>query len=614
MLFLGACNTDNQTVNLIDFSSYQKEVVLGTMYSLPPAIVEDEMGKEYRVEYVIENELSEVQVNNNQFVIENLKDYVIKCNVNLSSKNVITRVITLTVKDEKAPIITLGEIAPGFVGVEYAIPVTVTDDSGETVNIEYTVTYENGGEQINLPVEDGKFTPSQMGEYLVKVNATDMHGNEVEESFSTYVRLPIGANEVISFSTPTDVTKVKSYGGDSANVEYLSEFLGKQGVVKLSYGNVWPSLQFKPLRQMIDYTGYDEIVFTVYLPKSGEYANADGNYVKFMKFGNNSADDILPNNVDREFANDIYDKWVELVFDAEKFKEYWTDDMQFSLSGSAPRLWGNTTSGGNATTGSYYLADISVRKSLQLSSEDITVNQGVATVPELSVVTTSGEQLIENQDYTLNISVTYDYGIPAGYQPNDKTFTANETGVTYTVKYEVTLDGFTYVYVKNLVIPREYRQDEVLSFDFRADVNKVTLNGTTSAVDWVDNFEGENGVLKCTYTGVWPSLYFLPNQDMAKYANASKIIFRMYICNDGVNPIKALVLGNRTGKDVVINLTSGQYNTWLDFEFDIEVFNEYWKTDGTVNHYYASFWMYTNSVADANPAESNFYIADIRVE
>lgn len=611
MLFAVACNTNsNKTVELIDFDSYEEQITLGTMYSLPPAIVEDTEGNEYRVEYEIENSLSQVQINNNQFVIENLSDYVITCKVQVSKDLTLTRIITLNVKDVKAPIVTLGTIIPGFVGVEYLIPAEITDDSGQISQIEYTVTCG----AISVPTVDGKFTPTQTGEHVITVSATDTQNNTAEESFSIYVREPIGANEVIAFSTPTEITSIKSYGGKNPSAEYLTTFEGKTGVAKLNYGNVWPSLQFKPLRQMSDYEPYDEIVFTIYLPKSSTNANTDGNYVKYMKFGNNTYDDILPQNVVTDFTEDMYDKWIELVFDAEKFKEYWSDDMQFSQSSTAPRLWGQTTSGGTATAGSYYIADISVRTALTITAQDITVNNGVATVPTLLVSTKAGTPLTVNEDYTVTSSVTYDYGVPTGYQPNDITFVANEVGVTYKVTYSIACEGFTYVFVKNLILPREYGENEVMSFDARSDLSKITVNGTTSSAEWLNSYQGETGVLKATYTGVWPSLYFVPNQDMSKYANATKIVFRMYICSGGVNPIKAVVLGNRTGKDVTINLTSDQYDKWIDFEFDIEVFNEYWKTDGTINHYYASFWMYTNTVADANPTQSTFYVADISVK
>ncbi len=609
--FCGACNANSNTVELVDFNSYEKQVTLGTLFSLPPAIVMDKNGKDYKVEYLIENPTSTAQINNNQFVIDTLDDYTITCLVTVSKKQVFTRVITLKVKDEKSPTVTFGTIAPAIIGQEYEIPVVVTDDSGLVTSINYSVTY--GGNAVT--VTDGKFTPTEIGEYTVTVNAVDTQNNIAEQTFLVYARTPIGANEVISFSTPTDVTNIKSYGGETASAEYLSTFAGEDGVIKLTYGNTWPQIQFKPLRQMADYNDYDEIVFKIYFPKDGEYANADGNYIKYMKLGNNTIDDIFPTTVTQNFSLDMYDKWVELVFDAEKFKEFWTDDMPFSLSGTAPRLWGNSTSGGNVTSGCYYIADISVRTALNVTADEITVgSDGVAFVPTVTVSTKDGKTLVENQDYTVTSKVTYDYGTPNGYQPNDDRFIADELGATYTVTYTVTCEGFNYILVKTLIIPRVYGEKEIMSFDSRADLTKITLNGTTSLATWLNDYQGEKGVLKCTYTGAWPSLYFLPNQDMSTYANATKVVFRMYICNDGVNPIKALVLGNATQKDISINLTAEQYNTWIDFEFDIEVFNEYWKTDGTINYYYARFWMYTNTVANATPTESTFYIADISVK
>ena len=133
--FCGACNANSNTVELVDFNSYEKQVTLGTLFSLPPAIVMDKNGKDYKVEYLIENPTSTAQINNNQFVIDTLDDYTITCLVTVSKKQVFTRVITLKVKDEKSPTVTFGTIAPAIIGQEYEIPVVVTDDSGLVTSI-----------------------------------------------------------------------------------------------------------------------------------------------------------------------------------------------------------------------------------------------------------------------------------------------------------------------------------------------------------------------------------------------------------------------------------------------------------------------------------------------
>ncbi len=619
MLFAVACNTNsNKTVELIDFDSYEEQITLGTMYSLPPAIVEDKEGNEYRVEYEIENSLSQVQINNNQFVIENLSDYVITCKVQVAKDKTLTRIITLKVKDEKAPIVTLGTIIPGFVGVEYVIPAEVTDDSGEQTQIEYTVIC-NG---TSVPTVDGKFTPTQTGEHVITVSATDTQNNTAEESFSIYVREPIGANEVIAFSTPTEITSIKSYGGENPSAEYLTTFEGKTGVAKLNYGNVWPSLQFKPLRQMSDYEPYDEIVFTIYLPKSSTNANTDGNYVKYMKFGNNTADDILPQNVVKDFTDDMYDKWIELVFDAEKFKEYWTDDMQFSLSSTAPRLWGYTTSGGTTTAGSYYIADISVRTALTITAEDITVNNGVATVPTLSVSTKEGTPLTVNEDYTVTSNVTYDYGVPTGYQPNDATFVADEVGVTYKVTYSVLCEGFTYVFVKTLTMPREYGVNEVISFDFASDMNNIKAWGGTATTEYLEEYQGEKGVVKLTYGNQWPFMQFKPLQKMANYADADEIIFRMYFPQVTVTETqKQWVQAWKIQKNNAIIASSINYpgnfggadlNKWIDVRFDAKTFIDNWTDDMQLINA-GSVPNLGGTAAMGGTQGGEYYIADISV-
>lgn len=314
--------------------------------------------------------------------------------------------------------------------------------------------------------------------------------------------------EVLSLDFESDINNVKSYGGDGASVEYLSDFEGEQGVAKFTYNSQWPFMQFKPLKKMAEYADYDEIIFRMYFPKD----TTNNQWVQAWKVQKNNAVVASSTNIPGNFLGDQLNTWIDIVYDAQTFIDLWTDDLQFSTSSAVPNLGGTAVTG--SVGGVYYLADISVRKHI---------------------------------------------------------------------------DG------------------EVLSFDHRMDLDKIAGMTTDSTKSWVDELKDkdgvvETGVLKVEYTtSTWPQLTFMPNFDASAYADATKIVFRVYISDEGHAPIKALCL------DTAINLTDTQYNVWIDLEYDISE----WKNMTTAQ----KFWMYTKTgtVSTDNPS-SCFYIAAIWVE
>ena len=147
---------------------------------------------------------------------------------------------------------------------------------------------------------------------------------------------------------------------------------------------------------------------------------------------------------------------------------------------------------------------------------------------------------------------------------------------------------------------KKYEDTEVLSFDHQMDLDNVANMTAEATKTWLKEFEGEKGVMKMEYTSAWPQFTFTPNQDKSIYANATKIFFRVYVSDEGVHPIKSLVLIDKASS----NLTATQYNTWIDLEYDITE----WKAASGAT----KFWMYSNN--GTSQGNSCIYIANIWVE
>lgn len=145
---------------------------------------------------------------------------------------------------------------------------------------------------------------------------------------------------------------------------------------------------------------------------------------------------------------------------------------------------------------------------------------------------------------------------------------------------------------------QKYSDNEVLSFDHRVDLDKITVpTASNHSAVWLDSFKGETGVVKIEYPSN-PQFTFLPNLNISAYDNATQIVFRVYVSDEGSCPMKAPVLGSNS---IELN---GRYNQWVNLEYDIS--NWINRTSAQ------NFWAY--SLTTGLTGNSCFYIAGIWVE
>ena len=225
---LAACKATPTSVELLDFADQTETVGLGEDYVLPKGVAFDSEGNDYRVSYEVKDSKGEaVQVLNGRFKVKEMGEakYVVIASAKITEEEYLTRKITLNVIDRTGPNITVAPTAFAFVGEEYTISgVTVSDNTGETIEPSYAVTKKSDGSSVT--VTDGKFTPDSKGEYTLEVKAKDSAGNEGATTAPIYVREPMGAYVIENFNDTygLPVFSVKSAAYTTEDVVYHETF------------------------------------------------------------------------------------------------------------------------------------------------------------------------------------------------------------------------------------------------------------------------------------------------------------------------------------------------------------------------------------------------------
>lgn len=97
---------------------------------------------------------------------------------------------------------------------------SVSDENGNSINVVTTMTvkYNNNGTLETVTVTDGKFTPTQVGKYIVTYSAVDYFGNIVKWNNGTTTTLTYTYNEIKDSKAPTLVV-AEDYDSTTATLE-----------------------------------------------------------------------------------------------------------------------------------------------------------------------------------------------------------------------------------------------------------------------------------------------------------------------------------------------------------------------------------------------------------
>lgn len=107
----------------------------------------------------------------------------------------------------------------------------------------------------------------------------------------------------------------------------------------------------------------------------------------------------------------------------------------------------------------------------------------------------------------------------------------------------------------------------VLAVNYQSDVSAVVGTQDVASVEYLETFEGANGVAKVTGSGNWGRINLIPTGETATYANYKYLVVRMYI-DAGTTPSLWL----EPGGTAVYTMTTVETGKWVDYYFDGETF------------------------------------------
>ena len=169
---------------------------------------------------------------------------------------------------------------------------------------------------------------------------------------------------------------------------------------------------------------------------------------------------------------------------------------------------------------------------------------------------------------------------------------------TYTVSYVASVNGKELKKTIVLAVVRDAAADnEIESYDCveaLEGTRALWSDGTTTEITWLENFEGENGVVKFDYSesgGGWPSFTWVPRHDLDHYATYDYIVVRAYFADCEGKITRAVMCGGDEYHVEPIDATgyvhngavdSGDYHMtydgWKNYAYPIQNFIAGWKT------------------------------------
>ena len=652
----GSSSSSSQSesyVKLVDFENATETVGLGEYYTLPSGVVFDEDGYDYKVTYEVKDANGEkVTPTNSRFKVTKLGEakYIITCYAKIEADKYMTRTITLNVVDRAAPEIICNEVPYALVGEEYTIQgVEIVDNTGETIVPTYQLFDASGTE---VTITNGKFTPAEKGVYTLKVTATDSANNVGTGETPIYV---LAKNEVNGFSSEEQMTNTIALADFTA--EWLANYEGKDGVVKLTSSASWAYFAFMQLQDMSAYEGYEYVVVRMLVPETTEVSDSfylgeaegqtfgatRGEWVEYAFSGDTfrtiwSKEDFHAWNkmINMRVGGEIYIDEVFMMNDVSDLNlnavvtnvtsagEDLMDGDVFSIAlpSNAPAnaeisvvdpngnevtdLTQITAKFGNYTvviTCDGYLGEVTQTINVKGTFNFELVGENSVRGKEVTLKSykaTKGDQDV-TQSAEVQINVTMD-GYTGTIAVSNGKFTAPFTGAEYKVEYVVTLEGKTYKYYDAVTVASVYQvaNNEVISFAEPVQMAKV--HTYDSSVEWVAEYQGKTGVAKFTAKN-WGYFGFETMQEMSKYEDATTLVIRMYI--ETADYYGSLWFGGA----LVHEAGAVEAGKWVEYRFPIETFKNNWAKTAADDYVWTAddIWSMALSVG----SEGVFYIDEV---
>ena len=176
--------------------------------------------------------------------------------------------------------------------------ITIPEATIEDGEVTYTVY--NNGKIIN--VTNGQFIPTVAGEYKIVYTAT-VDGFIFKKTTTMFVK-PSNALQVVNFNN-SDCMSSLSFSPHVESLEWLSEFEGERGVIKVDMNRDWPAVAFVPQSDKSEYEKYEYIVVRCFFV-------AGQNQVSYIRL----CDALFPEGYGNRV---IIGKWVSYKFPIKPF-------------------------------------------------------------------------------------------------------------------------------------------------------------------------------------------------------------------------------------------------------------------------------------------------------
>lgn len=579
-------------VVLENFENEEKTVLLDASFSLPAATVKDENGNEYNVEYTAATESGKpVSVIDGAIWIHDLETHYISCQAMVQGE-IKTRVLTLTVKDEVAPTLTFGTFYDGFEGENYLLPdVKVSDSSKEEITPTVKVyLLDEDTKEKEIFCDGTSFTPSVAGYYLVEATAKDSSGNSATETEVLRIRTQTAKTTILSFESQVDVDKVdyrKNNTRELLSKEWLPDFAGEKNVVQVCFeGDAWaPQFYFYPMQDLRSvsctlFDKYDYAIMRMYMVKTDEYSNAwDG-----IKLNNDASATTME-----------FNQWIDYKFPLSAFADGCAEDgtMKFYESNNL-NLKDPVTGEKTWRKGMFYIAGIYAVNEATVS----VTNAEKSSEMEITAKDSEGKNIDLSQ---ANVRVVSPDGMVRSVK--NARFTPTVQG-----RYTVYVSGNGY-WGRTTGTP-----DEILSFDNERDVINYVKKDNKYTREWLEEYQGETGVMKVTYTAgeQWTPAFVIgtPLQNIHAIEKYTHVVVRMYVVeSDTVQNV-----WNTVGMQKLSNVSSTEYksNAWVDYKFTLAQLQDDSSNVGQIKICGNAGALTYDDYADTAPERTGeFYVAGI---
>lgn len=445
---------------------------------------------------------------------------------------------------------------------------------------------------------------------------------EVELTVNTKAH-EVAANEVVDFKYAGDLKLANiTNEGDVNSIEFVEEFQGAQGVLKVNANN-WGRFGFDPLQAMTAYENYNYLVVRMWV----ETTATDGFvYIKETTDG-------------KSLTNLSSGRWLSYYFPGSTFKTQWADFGSYYSSMAMNRA------------GTYYIDKIYMTNEKEVidftHSTDLASAVNVENAPFSYVEEYQGAQGVLKVDaaswgclkfkaimggsngYTYDNYADSKYLVIRMYATNACNFQiASSNGVP---KTQLILDGWTDLYFDASAFMTQWSDTgnyySALIFKSAGTyyIDTIYMTNSAPATMTVIDFNSANGVSSSYVTNQWDASYsyvaeyqgaqgilkidaknygclsFKNLADLSFAENYKYLVVRAWVdtayAGDGGNSLR---LGYSTGE--VIAPVSG---CWYEYKFDVAGFVNFWSSYGwsdyraSLTFGYASTW-YIDSIYFAN--------------